>query len=103
MSANVIQTTGAHQDLARILGFFLDNNEDDVGTRFVDAYEETLKFVADFPELGIPWESDERRLQNVRVKPIQGFEKYLVFYRYAQDSAYILRLFHGHQDIQNLL
>jgi plasmid stabilization system protein ParE len=103
MSVNVFRTTSSHKDLRRILDYFLDQNEPGVGSRFADAFEETLKFIADFPELGIPWESDETRLKNLRVRLVQGFEKYLVFYRLRGECVYILRIFHGHQDIANLL
>jgi len=103
MSVYVSETTASHQDLVRILAYFQDANEEQVAARFVEAFEETLKFIADFPELGSPWESDERRLKNVRAKPIHEFEKYLVFYRVIQNTAYILRILHGHQDIENLL
>lgn len=103
MSAYVIPTMAARDDLQRILVYFLDENEPNVAARFANAYEETVRFIGDFPELGIPWESAEPRLNNVRVKLIHGFEKYLVFYRLSGDRAYILRIFHGHQNIENLL
>ena len=103
MSVNVSETTASRQDLVRIIAFFLDANEERVAERFVDVFQETMTFIADFPELGASWESDEKRLKNVRAKPIPGFEKYLIFYRVLQGTAYILRIFHGHQDIDNLL
>jgi toxin ParE1/3/4 len=71
--------------------------------RFNEAFEETLAFIADFPELGFPHDSDKKRLAKVRIKPIHGFEKYLAFYRVESAGVYILRVFHGHQDIENLL
>ena len=103
MSANVLRTTAACEDLSRILAYFLDENEPGVAARFVNGYEETLTFVADFPELGIPWESAEIRLKNVRVKPVHGFDKYLVFYRVSGKDVFVLRIFHGHQNIDSLL
>ena len=103
MSLRVIETANSLKDLRRILDYFVDQNEPNVGARFIDAYEETLAWIGDFPELGSPWETDAARLQNVRVKPIHGFEKYLLFYRLREQGAYILRIFHGHQDIANLL
>jgi len=103
MSVTVVQTSGSYQDLKRILTYFLDQNEPGVGSRFADAFDETLKSIADNPELGIPWDSEEKRLENVRVKLVQGFEKYLVFYRVLRDGVHILRIFHGHQDIENIL
>jgi toxin ParE1/3/4 len=103
MSATIVQTTGSYEDLRRILTYFIDQDERGVGSRFADAYEDTLKFIADFPELGIPWESEKPRLKHVRVKLVHGFEKYLVFYRVSGDTVYVLRILHGHQDIENIL
>jgi plasmid stabilization system protein ParE len=62
-----------------------------------------LAFIANFPELGIPLDSERKRLANIRIKPIRGFEKYLAYYRMQGDGVYILRVFHGHQDIENRL
>ena len=103
MSVDVIRTGDSREDLNRILAYFLDENESAVGTRFLDAYEMTLSFISDFPELGSPWESLEPCLKDVRVKLIVGFEKYLVFYRVSARGVYILHVFHGHQDIDHLL
>jgi plasmid stabilization system protein ParE len=103
MSVNVIETTASRNDLRRILEYFLNQNEPEVAARFVDAYDETLRFIAEFPAMGIPWESDEERLKDLRVKLVIGFAKYLVFYRVAGDRAYVKRIFHGHQDILSLL
>jgi plasmid stabilization system protein ParE len=93
MSANVIRTTDAQADLARILTYFLDANEPELAGRFLDAYE----------QLGAPWEYGDEDVKDVRLKPIIGFEKYLVFYRIGPRGVYTLHLFHGHQDIDNLL
>jgi plasmid stabilization system protein ParE len=103
MSANVVRTTDAQADLTRILTYFLDANEPLLAGRFLDAYEQTLKWIADSPELGAPWEYGDEAVKDVRVKPIIGFENHLVFYRIGPRGVYILHLFHGHQDIDNLL
>jgi toxin ParE1/3/4 len=66
-------------------------------------YEETLAWIKRFPEMCSVFESDVPRLQRLRVKPISGFEKYLIFYRLTEQDAFIVRILHGHQDIENLL
>jgi toxin ParE1/3/4 len=103
MSVIVIPTLLARLDLDRIFAYFVEQKEPDVAARFNEAFEETLAFIAEFPELGIPHDSEKKRLAGVRIKPIHGFEKYLAFYRVAADGVYVLRIFHGHQDIENLL
>ena len=103
MSVPVIRTAEARADLRRILAYFLDQNEPAVAARFLAAHEESLTLIGQSPELGSPWASDEKYLSNLRVKPIRGFEKYLVFFRLSAQCVYIVRVFHGHQDIENLL
>jgi toxin ParE1/3/4 len=103
MSVNVLRSSSSYEDLRRILAYFLDHDEPMVGSRFADCFEETLTFIADFPELGIPWESVKASSREYRVKPVRGFENYLVFYRISDDGVRVLRIFHGHQDIENLL
>ena len=103
MSSQVIPTVAARLDLDGIFTYFVEQNRPDVAARFNDAFEETLAFIAEFPDLGVPLDSEKKRLANVRIKPVHGFEKYLVYYRGTADGVYVLRVFHGHQDIENFL
>jgi plasmid stabilization system protein ParE len=103
MSVKVIPTIAARLDLDRIFTYFVEQQRPDLAAQFNDAFEETLGFIADFPELGIPLDSEKKRLANVRIKPVHGFGKYLAYYRVSADGVYVLRVFHGHQDIETLL
>ena len=103
MNVNVIESSKACADLRRILDYFIGQQEDTVASRFLDAYEETLGSIADFPELASTWESDVPRLNSLRVKLIRGFEKYLVFFRLVEQTAYVVRVVHGHQNLDNVL
>ena len=103
MSVKILPTVVARMDLDRIFTHFVEQNRPDVAARFNDAFEETLAFIAEFPELGGPLDSEHHRLANVRIKPIHGFEKYLAYYRVSAEGIFVLRVFHGHQDIEKLL
>jgi toxin ParE1/3/4 len=103
MSVEIIRTTEGQADLAGILTYFLDANEPILAGRFLDGYEQTLRMIADFPELGSPWESSRKRLKDLRVKLVVGFENHLVVYRVASTGIYVLRVLHGHRDIENIL
>jgi plasmid stabilization system protein ParE len=99
----VIQTSPYQRDFARILNYLIDQDAVDVAQRFVAALDETLAFIADFPDLGHSWESRDARSQGIRYKPVIRFPNYLVFYRQTPNGILIKRLFHGSQDIQRAL
>jgi plasmid stabilization system protein ParE len=103
MSAKIIPTPAARLDLDRIFSYFVAKNRPHVAAQFNDAFEETLAFIADFPEMGVPLDSKKKRLAGMRIKPIRRFKKYLIYYRVQTDGVYIMRIFHGHQDIESLL
>jgi plasmid stabilization system protein ParE len=42
------------------------------------------------------------RLNEVRVWPVPGFPKYLIFYQYADNKIHALRVLYGAQDIPPL-
>jgi toxin ParE1/3/4 len=103
MSIKVIPTVLARMEFDRVLMYFIENNLPDVASRFKDRFEETLVFIGEFPEMGSPWDSQNKRMSNIRVKPVHGFENHLIFYRVTPETAYVLHLFHGHQGIDNLM
>jgi toxin ParE1/3/4 len=55
------------------------------------------------PGLGEPHESSNPRLAGLRVGRVEGFEKYLIFYRHVGDSMEIVRVLHGARDIDRVL
>ena len=71
--------------------------------RFVDAVEHSLRRLSEMPEIGSLCDFENPRLENIRVWPIKGFEKHLIFYRVADNIVQVLRILHGTRDIKNIL
>jgi plasmid stabilization system protein ParE len=62
---------------------------------FVDALEQTLARIREFPELfPMRWRSARPELANVRCAVVRRFG-YLIFYRVEADAILILRVMHG--------
>ena len=68
----------------------------DAADRFLAAAEAAFEKLASMPRMGRSWQSDEPRLENVRVWPIPGW-KYLVFYESVEAGIDVIRVLHGAQ------
>ena len=56
-----------------------------------------------YPEMGSPREFENPRLTGLRMWPIKGFLRYLIFYRPFEDGIEIIRVLRGEQDITAIL
>lgn len=77
--------------------------DDELARRFMKAVDDTIDAIADFPELGIPWESPRPRQRNLLWRNVRGFENYLVIYRRVQNGVLILRIVDGRRDLESIL
>jgi plasmid stabilization system protein ParE len=71
--------------------------------KFVKAARTAFRLLATQPEMGRRYQTPHPLLQNLRVWPVEGFEKYLIFYRAARTSIYIERVLYGGRDIERVL
>lgn len=99
----IVRTSSFWRDLKGILDYFADVHAVDDALRFLDALDETIAFIKDFPDLGSPWESTGQRPFGLRFRLVKGFENYLVLYRHDDQHIDILRLVHGSQDVERQL
>ncbi len=70
--------------------------------RVLDAVAETFAQIAKLPESGIVYPSRNPRMKGVRMLPVNGFNKYLVFYRTEADVIRILYVVHGARHLPRL-
>ena len=82
---------------------FISQDSPTAADRFLLSAEDSFDQLADMPEIGHRWESEDQRLQDVRVWHIKGFENWLIFYCVAKDHIDILRVLHGARDTSALL
>jgi toxin ParE1/3/4 len=102
MTRSVSRRPRATRDLDETASFIAQDSPD-AAFRFLEAAERAFGQLAGTPGLGGVWETDDPRLAGLRVWPIPGFEKYLVFYRPADDGIEVIRVLHGSRDIDSLL
>jgi toxin ParE1/3/4 len=70
--------------------------------RFLEALERSCELLATMPEMGSRRTFDNPALADVRMMPIKGFEKHLIFYRASPDGVEVIRIVHGARDLPTL-
>ncbi len=57
--------------------------------------------LADMPGMGAPREHGG--LKGLRMWPVRGFERHLIFYRPIEDGIEVIRVLHASRDLEGLL
>jgi toxin ParE1/3/4 len=99
--AKIVIRPEAESDLDAIYTY-LGRSSHLVAERFLAAVQGALETLAIMPELGSRSESSHKTLADLRIWPIRGFRKYLIFYRVLSDGIEIRRVLHGARDIESL-
>jgi toxin ParE1/3/4 len=91
----------AEEDIEDIAYYIAQDN-----VRAAEAFREALEnacfLLAERPEIGPLRSFGNPRLSDVRLWPIRGFERYLLFYRVAGDTLDVIRVVHGARDLPAL-
>lgn len=93
----------ADRDLDEQARYLAGNASLEVALRFYDAADQTFAFLARRPGIGAKRASGHSQYANIRVARIHGFETHLVFYRPSEEGIDVVRVLHGHRDIDGLL
>lgn len=88
-------------DVGEIVAYIKQDNPE-AAQRFRESFQETGDLLLAMPLIGSTRVSDTPVLQDVRVVPVKGFEKYFIFYRQADDCVEIVRVLHGARDYPSL-
>ena len=102
MTRRIVRPRVVERDLAGLADYVGRTNAD-AGLRFLAAAEKELRRLAEMPGLGSIWESDNPRLEGIRVSRIRRFKNYLIFYRALDDGIEVVRVLHGARDIERFL
>ena len=100
MSSELRRSSHFSADVLRQFGWYVDKAGEDVAWRFEAAVEETLRAIAQQPELGRLRRFENPRLAQLRSIPVtRPFNKLIIFYRAEGDTVEAWRLMHGARDL----
>ena len=101
MSFHIQKTPQARADLTDIASFIAKDNSD-FAERFLTAAEAAFDLLASMPLMGRMIYFKSKSAQNIWLGHVQGFERYLIFYRTIEQGVEIVRVLHGARDIARL-
>jgi toxin ParE1/3/4 len=92
----------ARSDIKEIMEF-IHSDKPRAALRFLAAVEKLAKRLAENPELGACYESDQQEFNGLRVFSVPRYTNYLVFYRVTETEIDIIRVLHGARDLPRVL
>jgi toxin ParE1/3/4 len=103
MSGRILRRPRAEADIAEQAAWYLREGGAALGERCLAAVQRTAERLLASPGLGPSREYLNPRLEGLRMFPVQGFEKHLVFYRPTPDGIEIVRVLHAARNRERLL
>ena len=92
----------ADHDLDEQVNFIATDNPA-AALRFYLQVQDTCDLLIRWPEMGAAYESSQSKLRGIRVLPVRGFERFLIFYRALPDGILVVRILHSARDIRRIL
>lgn len=102
MKKRVIISPKADEDVDDQFAYLAQDSLD-IGVRFLGATRRAFEQLSEMPGIGSPREFKNPRLSGVRVWPVPGFRKHLIFYQATDEGIRVLRVLHAARDIPGLL
>ena len=90
-------------DDLRTIRDYLAASSPDVADRFLGAVRTTFALLAAHPHAGGLKQFRDRRLADVRIWPITGFDNYVVLYRPEATGIRVLAVFYGARNLRKNL
>jgi toxin ParE1/3/4 len=100
--ARVLKRAPATRDLIDHFVFLGENASVDVARRFLQSANSAFEELAQMPQIGASRTFRNPRFAAVRMWPIRGSERFLVFYRPVKGGLEVLRVVHGARDIETV-
>ena len=102
MSRRVVVRDDARLDVLDIAGTIAAGRIG-AGIRFLDAFDSTCRFLAEYPRVGTLRSPGNPALGGLRPYEVRGFRNYLVFFLPLSDGVLIARVRHGAMDHEHWL
>jgi len=98
MSRRIIVHDEARFDVIDIAYAISDDNVE-ASIRFIDAIDAAYRRLSEMPGVGALRDYANPRFTGMRMWPVTGFEKYLIFYQSTDEQIRIIRVLHGARDL----
>jgi toxin ParE1/3/4 len=82
--------------------FYIARRNPAAAERFLNASEEALGLLAEFPELGSPCSFKNPAWSNLRSWALRRFRNYVIYYRPLPEGIEVVRVLHGAQDVEHV-
>jgi toxin ParE1/3/4 len=102
MTRRIFLLEDATLDLNEHYSYLLQSDQD-IAISFFDAARQTFANLARMPGVGRVYESGEDDISDVHKWFVKGFKKYLIFYRYDDETLEILRIVYATRDLAPIL
>lgn len=97
MARRLVQRRAAEEDVREQLAYIAVERPA-VAHRYAIALEDAFDRIRTMPELGV-LRSYGQRLKRVRVWPVPGFRRFLIFYRVTPKTVEVIRVLHSARDV----
>ena len=102
MGRRLVRRRAAQEGVAEQLAY-LAADRPAVAHRYAIALEDAYERIRKMPEVGVLRSYRSRRLRAVRVWPVSGFRRFLIFYRVTPKTVEVIRVLHSVRDILRVL
>ncbi len=102
MARRLVQRRAAEEDVAEQLAY-IASDRPAVAHRYAIALEHAFDRIRAMPEVGVLRSFRARGLREVRIWPVPGFRRFLIFYRVTPSVVEVIRVLHSARDIPRVL
>ena len=101
MSRRIIVYDEARFDVIDI-AFYIAEDSLEASDRFAEAVDVAYELLAEMPGMGTSRDYSNPKLKGMRMSPVPGFVKHLIFYRATATELEVFRVLHGARDFESL-
>lgn len=102
MARRLVRRRAAEEDVAEQLAYIAADRPA-VAHRYAIALEGAFDRIREVPEVGFLRSYGARGLHAVRVWPVPGFRRFLIFYRVNPKTVEVIRVLHSARDVPRVL
>jgi toxin ParE1/3/4 len=99
----IVRRPAAANDLAEQAAWYITHAGQEVADRFLAAAKRTAEELLRAPEIGPHREHLNPALKGLRMFPVQGFDRHLIFYRPTEAGIELVRVLHASRDVATII